>query len=322
MRDEPKDLTLTQVADALRVHWRLDLGDLTYAPVGFGSYHWQATEHDGKRWFVTADDLPAMPVFDGSDAEANFDSFNAALLAVRAVRDAGLEFVVAPVPNLGGDVLLRLTSRWVLALYPHIEGEMRADERLPESAALIGRLHRTKPPGVIRPWDPAIPHRGVLDGALSQLDVAWDYGPFSERCRASLSKSREGLEATLARYEALARTFTSGQDGWVVTHGDSHGSNFISGADGSLHLIDWDGACLAPPERDLQTQLGYDEASLAAYEASSGWKPRPDAIELFSLLWMLADVCSFVRRFREPHEGSEDDTKSWHGLELYLTSLV
>jgi spectinomycin phosphotransferase len=300
----------------------LDLRELTYAPVGFGSYHWQATEQDGERWFVTADDLPAMPVFDGSDADANFESFNAALLAVRGVRDAGLEFVVAPVPNQAGDVLLRLTPRWALAVYPHVEGELRGSGRLPESAALIGQLHRAKPPRVIRPWEPAIPHRRALDEALSQLDTAWQDGPFSEPCRALLTTSRKGLKATLGRYESLAARFTSNQDGWVVTHGDSHGNNFIAGSDGRLFLIDWDGACLAPPERDLQTQLGYDEALLAAYEASSGWRPRPDAIELFSLLWLLADVCSYVRRFRTAHNGSEDDAKSWGGLEGYLTSMT
>jgi spectinomycin phosphotransferase len=322
VRDEPKGLTVDQVSDALCEHWGLDLRDLTYAPVGFGSYHWHATKQDGGRWFVTADDLPAMPVFDGSDADANFDTFNAALLAVRDMRDAGLEFVVAPVPNNAGDVLVRLTSRWALAVYPHIEGELRGRERLPESAALIGRLHRAKPPVAIRRWEPAIPHRRVLDEALSQLDAAWHDGPFSEPCRALVKTSRRRLEATLARYESLAVRYAASLDGWVLTHGDSHGNNFIAGMDGRLHLIDWDGACLAPPERDLQTQLGYDHESLAAYEASSGWRPRPDAIELFSLLWMLADVCSYVRRFRTAHNGSEDDAKSWGGLEGYLTSLA
>src|SRR4051812_3164087 len=155
MRDEPQGLPDALLTDALRQHWGLDLRELTYAPVGFGSYHWQATERDGRRWFITADDLSAMPMFDGSNADANFDSFNAALLAVRGVRDAGLEFVVAPVPNHAGEVLLRLTSRWALAVYPHVEGNLRGHERLPESAALIGRLHRATPPSAIKPWQPA-----------------------------------------------------------------------------------------------------------------------------------------------------------------------
>src|SRR5688572_13372268 len=118
MRDEPKDLTKPMVSLALVEHWRLDLASLEYAPVGFGSYHWHATDYDGTRWFVTADYLPAMGVFDGGDADANFHGLRAALVSAHALRQSGLEFVVAPVLDTSGQVLQRLLPGWGLALYP------------------------------------------------------------------------------------------------------------------------------------------------------------------------------------------------------------
>ena len=105
----------------------------------------------------------------------------------------------------------------------------------------------------------------------------------------------------------------------MVTHGEPHSANFMTGDDGSMHLIDWDTVCLGPRERDLWIVAGDDRDALGSYEAVAGpFKPRPEAMELFDVRWTLADICVYVHWFREPHNDSEDDQACWEQLTRYL----
>ena len=90
---------------------------LEYQAVGFGSHHWLATDAGGGRVFAMVDDLTAKlrtrrtrptPHSAGSGAFAT-------ALSLRA--DAGLGFVVAPVPASDGRALARLSGRYSLAVY-------------------------------------------------------------------------------------------------------------------------------------------------------------------------------------------------------------
>ena len=74
------------------LEWALTVPDLSYLPVGFGGYHWRAVDPTGSRWFVTVSDLAAPWV---PDLPAAMET--AAWLAT----EAGLEFVIAPVPTRG-----------------------------------------------------------------------------------------------------------------------------------------------------------------------------------------------------------------------------
>jgi spectinomycin phosphotransferase len=92
VRERPPDIRDIDIAAALDRQWALSVQELSYLPVGFGGYHWLAVDQTGSRWFVTVSDLAAPWV---PDLPAAMQS--AAWLA----GEAGLEFVVAPVPTRG-----------------------------------------------------------------------------------------------------------------------------------------------------------------------------------------------------------------------------
>jgi hypothetical protein len=55
----------------------------------------------------------------------------------------------------------------------------------------------------------------------------------------------------------------------VLCHGDVWGGNLIAGAPPSLIFLDWESACLAPPERDAYGYVGLTfQAFAAGYRAS------------------------------------------------------
>ncbi|MBO0835624.1 MAG: phosphotransferase, partial [Actinobacteria bacterium] len=112
MRERPADIRDSDVAAALARDWALTVQDLSYLPVGFGGYHWLAVDQTSSRWFVTVSDLAAPWV---QDLPAAMQT--AAWLAT----DAGLEFVIAPVPTRAGQVVGSLDSRRALTLFPFVD---------------------------------------------------------------------------------------------------------------------------------------------------------------------------------------------------------
>lgn len=59
MHERPDGISEPGLAAALREHWGFTVADLSYAPVGFGGYHWLAAGGSAERWFVTVSDLDA-----------------------------------------------------------------------------------------------------------------------------------------------------------------------------------------------------------------------------------------------------------------------
>jgi spectinomycin phosphotransferase len=102
MRDEPVELSCEQVAGWLRECWGIEPAAVTYAPLGFGSYHWVAADRDGPRWFVTADHLDPHGSWLGPTDSAVFAAQTAAAHTTRQLADQGYEFVLAGLPDHAG----------------------------------------------------------------------------------------------------------------------------------------------------------------------------------------------------------------------------
>lgn len=188
MRTRPEDLPDAVLLGALSEGWDLDVVALEYQPVGFGSHHWCATDTEGRRWFVTVDDLDAKRTSTDELPETTFERLRMALATVRAVKDAGAAFVVSPIPSRDGAVVRRVSTRFALALYPYIDGQARSGEY--ESASdrlavldLIVSLHAS--PDTLRRDtsvdDFIIASRDELLRALGDRAGPWDQGPYSER---------------------------------------------------------------------------------------------------------------------------------------------
>ena len=61
MRDKPAGIGDGEVGRALAEGWRIHAANARYTPVGGGSYHWVIRDGEGRRWFVTVDDLDDKP---------------------------------------------------------------------------------------------------------------------------------------------------------------------------------------------------------------------------------------------------------------------
>jgi len=318
VKERPGHIDQRDLARILREQWGLVPGRLRHLPVGFGDHHWELTGAAGGRWFVTVAELAGG--WRGAGPAAGFVDLRASMETVTALRRAGLEFAVAPVPTVGGQALARLGAGHAVAVFPYV-GRAAGDfgDGLPERdrlalIAILARLHGATPlarrTALARSPTPA--SRPALEAALGELGQPWSGGPYSEPARRLLARHAARLGRALARFDELVHAAT-GSGPPVITHGEPHPGNIMRSG-GGLLLIDWDTAGLALPERDLWLAAGGDARAADCYAELTGRRVSGAAMDLYQLRWSLDDIALSVGDFRDPHEQNEDTALAWAGL--------
>ena len=329
MLTAPDDLDRAEL-EAVLEHWGLRGATLDYLPVGFGGHHWRAVDARGAQGFVTVDDLEAG-FQAGPNTDSAFVALDRAYRTAAELRDtAELDFVVAPLFDDEGRIIVRLSDRYAVTLSPFIEGESSAtgsydsrDDRR-RMGEVVGRLHAATEhisADLPRRDDLAIPSRAVLTEALHDLDGRWSSGPFAELAREVLKARAHDVERRLGEYDELAEDVGPSSDGWVVTHGEPHNANVIRDRRGGFHLVDWDTTLVAPRERDLRMVLDTELTGWQEYAAVTGAvSVNEEVMELYRRRWDLAEIAIYTKRFRQRHERTEDTVKSWRTLTRYLAT--
>jgi spectinomycin phosphotransferase len=314
----PADIKECDIAAALAGRWGLAAIQLNYLAVGFGDHHWIATDAEGRRWFVTVAELGGG--WRGAAPEQGWADLRATMASVIALRDAGLEFALAPVPTCDGRPLARLGDHRAAVLFPYLEGTAGTfGRRMPQRERLaliemLARLHgataclRTVAPA--RHLTPAsLPG---LRAALSELGRPWAGGPYSESARQFLARHAAGIAAALARLGDLARqAATSGPP--VLTHGEPHPGNVVRSGS-RLLLIDWDTMGIALPERDLWHVAGSNSPEAARYFELTGRLVSDAALAAYRLRWQLDDLGLDVALCRSPHADDANTAAIWADL--------
>jgi Phosphotransferase enzyme family len=321
---EPDDLPGIALAGALQEWWGFTAASLEYQPVGFGSYHWLATDGTGRRLFATADDLTAKRRPAHETADNAFGRLCHAFETARALRgEAGLNFVIAPLPTAAGRVAARLSERYSLVIHPYIPGA-RAGEygRFTNDADrqavvdMLIQIHRAQV-GTPCVDDFAVPRLDALQAMTRYPGSAWRSGPYAQRAQELLATHANDLHVLIAACRSLASRVRAHPERMVITHGEPHAGNVIVTADG-LVLVDWDMTLVAPPERDLWQLAGEDASLLDYYTAATGTQIDDAALALYRLWWDLADISEYLSLFQSPHQGTADTKESWKNLQHLL----
>jgi spectinomycin phosphotransferase len=322
VRLAPFDLDPAQLADALLDGWEVHATALEYVAIGGGSHHWRGTTSDGERLWLSVDDLQDKP-FLGSAPSVVQAELQRALQVARALHDdACLEFVVAPIPTRGGEMLRPLGKRYALAVYPFLDGETFAfGQALPpvEWQQLLDMLKRLRAstPAVgplARRVRVEVDNRDALTDALRGARSFPAGGRLSKTAKAAseaaetakagetataahtlLAAHATAVERVLADFDRLAHAVSIRAAPLVISHGEPHPGNVLA-CDGRLLLLDWDTVGLAPPERDLWWLASGDAAdAFADYSTATGVRVDPAALRLYRLRWLLDDLVYCVR---------------------------
>jgi hypothetical protein len=321
---QPADLPEALLSDALLDGWGFRTAWLGYLAVGFGSHHWLAVDPGGQRLFVTVDDLNEKLRDDADTTSAVFGRLGQAFESALSLRrDAGLDFVVAPLPATGGQVLRRLTGRYTVVVHPYLadcqsaqDGEFETSADRHAVLALLVRLHSanaTRPPAD----NFEIPGRAALLAAMHSTGEPWQAGPYGTRSRDLLARHAADLGTLLAAFDELAGRVRARGRQMVITHGEPGAANVLRTPAG-LVFVDWESALLAPPERDLWALAESDPGMLDAYSAATGTAIDTDALTLYRMWYDLAEISLYLRWFRNSHDDTADAAEGWQNLEYFL----
>jgi spectinomycin phosphotransferase len=317
VHERPPDISDSDVAAALARQWPLTVQELSYLPVGFGGYHWLAVDQAGSRWFVTVSGLTAPWLLDLPAAMQT-----AAWLA----NEAGLEFVVAPVPTTGGHLVGSLDSQHALTLFPHLDAPpSHVDDPFDDAGRsavidLLARMHTAVPTGIQVPSRPVeLASRRGIEQALAAVDGPWNGGPYAAPGRDLLDRHQRQLRQALAQFDDLLSRVEGAGGRYVITHGEPHPGNLLRTPAG-LRLIDWDMTALARPERDLWWVIANDQDA-ARYSRWTDWAVNRDALALYRLRWALDDIAEFLSEIRTPHQETADTLVAWTALQRTLQAL-
>lgn len=315
------------LSDALSDSWGFRLASLSYQTVGFGSHHWLAAYSGGLKLFATVDVLSEKLRDDADTTSAVYARLDQAFESALSLRhDAGLEFVVAPLPTTGGRVLRRLTDRYSLVVHPYLadchsgqDGEFETSADRHTVLAMLVRLHSVN--ATLPPIDDfAIPGRAALLAAMRSTGEPWQAGPYGTRSRDLLARHAADLGALLDAFDGLAGRVRTRGDRMVITHGEPDAANVLKTRDGFV-FVDWESALLAPPERDLWALAESDPDVLDVYSAATGSAIDADALELYRMWYDLAEISSYIRWFRNAHDGTADAAEGWQNLQYFLRRL-
>lgn len=325
----PEDLTEGQIRAELAANWSFAAETLSYLPVGFGSHHWRATDVAGRQLFLVVHDLPHMLHSRLDTAEAAFGRLERAFgCALSLRRDANLEFVIAPIPTVSGQVVRRLSERYSLAACPYLidcepglagelpAGEFPAADR-PAVVRLLAALHRATPTLAPQRCDFGLQNADGLQAAIDSTGEPWRGGRYGEQARVLLARHACGVIALMTAYGELAAEARSRPERFVVTHGEPDASNLLKTPAGFV-IVDWDFVQLAPPERDLWDLAETDGSVLAAYTEATGTGTDSGALALFRMWYDLSEIAGYIELFRAAHHDTEDTAESWRNLQYYL----
>jgi hypothetical protein len=242
-----------------------------------------------------------------------------------------LPAVARPVPTRRGGFSLSHEGH-LLILFHWIEGQMvgfgrLADDLLEELATWVGRLHASTPqiewPDPPREWFD-VPFEEDL---LRDLDLLEGVGPADavgkRALRRLLLPRRDEILGLLGRLRELQALARAREKALVICHTDLHGGNLILDAQGALHIVDWEGAWLAPPEHDLfffAWEERFWDLFLPRYMQTlslHGVRPARLDNETFGFYYYrrnLEDLAEWVARILHEDNGEAQDREDLEGI--------
>lgn len=294
----PTELTDLEVLRIVRAAWDHTVTGVEHLAVGFGAHHWRVDGAGGPSLFAT---------YDRFGSRHSVNSLTAAYAGAMRLADAGLEFVLAPLPTRSGGVLVPV-AEGAMSCTPWVDAAVVGDGAVDDAdvaaanIADLARLHAVDPPADLPGWAPVVEPQ-VGDRLAELAASAWTTGPYGEAARGAIASRLTAIGEWTGRYLVLAEAAADRR--WVVTHGETHTRNQLRSPDG-IRFVDWESLKLAPRERDLSTlvQGGYGDRVDA----------DPEMVELFDLEWRLAEIIEYAHWFAAPHTGTDDDRIAYAGL--------
>ena len=302
----------------LSTAYGLSLQSITFFPEGEDSYGYIVSSENGEKYFVKAS--TSVP--------------NSCLqVASRLRNQCDISSIVAPLETQNR----KLSVPWQnfrVSLFPFIEGTSRwdlwkvgkdfTDAELSQTAALLATIHGytdTVASNNLRVAAYDLPLRQELHRVLEAPRKISPQNGYQKQLLDAIAQHRSNIFQTLERYDSLGRSASALQTPFVITHGDPTPGNLIIDAGNRLHIIDWDGVCLGPPEKDLVSFTGERfEVVLERYLAERQHDVflHADIFGFYIYEWTLNEIRDYGTKILFKNNDAQQNEYDWESLQDYL----
>ena len=303
----------------LRAAYAIPLRSITFLPEGEDSYGYITVSETGEKYFAKAS--TSVP-------------YTCLQIASLLRHQCNISGVVAPLETRDGALSIPWQD-FQVSLFPFIEGESRwdlwkigkdfTDTELSQTGALLAAIHGC--PDTIASDNLTVakydlPLRNELYTVLeAAAKKSPPQNPYQKQLLEALAIHQSSILETMDRYDELGRSATASQTSFVITHGDPTPGNLILDAENCLHLIDWDGVCLGPPEKDLVSFTGKRfEVVLERYlaERACDVSLHADIFGFYIYEWTLNEIRDYSTKILFKNKDTRQNEYDWQSLQDYL----
>ena len=307
-----------ELLEHLRDAYALPLQSIAFFPEGEDSYGYIVASETGEKYF----------------AKASTSVPNSRLLVASLLRNrCNISGVVAPLETQEG----KLSVPWQdfrVALFPFIEGKSRwdlwkvgkdfTDAELSRTGALLAAIHECTDAIAydnltVAKYD--LPERHELDIVLAAPEQIPPRNRYQKQLLAAITQHRSEVQQTIERYDSLGRSAAASQTPFVITHGDPTPGNLILDTENRLHIIDWDGVCSGPPEKDLVSFTGERfEVVLESYlaERRNPVRLHADIFGFYIYEWAINELRDYGTKILFKNKDAQQNEYDWESLQDYL----
>lgn len=319
MRYEPA-INRAHLVTTIRDVYGLQIKELSFIPVGFVAACYALRDVHGSQCF-----LKLWP--DTRAGRAGAARRDGMLHLVRALHNRGVyRRVPYPLATKHGALWTPFESA-SFALFPFLPGHTPPSP-LPEAlrdawARTIAIIHRATPvlADVLPPRETFdIPFEADLRHGLSAIEqIAPHERAGLQALRDAVLPRRAEILAQLARLHNLQPIVRQLSSPFVLCHTDMGSDNMLVDEQEQLHILDWDEACVAPPEHDLQEARGAGfDCFVHVYKAAGGAQPlHLDHFAFYLLRRHLGDMTERLLQMLEHDAWAEHDADALDGIERW-----
>jgi spectinomycin phosphotransferase len=314
---EPPPLAEASIVEALRTGFGVEVGVLEFLPVGNDAASWSyrvEAAGGGKLYLKLRAGGEAMP---GAAVPSHLERH-------------GVSNVLAPLRARDGSPAVRLGHLW-LALYPMRDGRPAGQAGLSPAqwrqfGATVALVHAVPPTpelGRLVPVEAFRPSRRELIGGLDELLTGpGPHDPATAKLAGFWRDRREQILELAGRADQAGRRLAARPLRTVLCHADLHTFNVLVEPGGTLWIVDWDEAVLAPKERDLMFVVGGIGRDLmrpgdtdSFFEGYGEATIDPHLLTYYRTAWAVQDLAAYGEEvLMTPGLGQESRRAALDGL--------
>jgi spectinomycin phosphotransferase len=314
---EKPDIAEELIASWVNIHYRLDITQVTFLPIGYdiNTAVYRIVDRTGREYFLKL-------------RKGNFNSIG--VTVPYYLNKLGIYTVIPSIETTDGQLFGRVENFTIL-LYPFIPGkdgyELKLENRhWKELGWTLKRVHTASLPQMLATLIPSEVYdpqwRETVRYFQGQVEDTAYTDPVARKLSRFLLEKRDVINQLVGRADELARAMVQQPVEMVLCHSDAHPGNYFIAESGEFYLVDWDTLVFAAKERDLMfISSGMEGDQAGGWEASfyEGYGPvdfNQRALAYYRNERIVQDIAEFCKQLLLTDRGGEDRERAY----LYLTS--